>query len=423
MKLLHNYRVLSIFILVLFGFLTLTAYLVASQQRDLLRTAAHSRAEYDLDLMADASLEALLKSDYVTVRTLVERWGHGHTDIRQLRVVVANGYVLAEHLGNAPAEGETYSLSKEVRISNHLVATLSLVGDYREAERMAADLKTRLILAAVIITSLLGAALWLTIRKLALAPLEKMVGERTRDLTVIVQELEAKNTELERFTYTVSHDLKSPIITIKGFLGMLVADAKAGKIERMEADIKRIGNAADKMQFLLDDLLELSRIGRVVNPPEEFSMTVVAREAVELLHGSLQRPGVEIVIDPDLPQVYGDKQRIREVLQNLIENALKFGRSQAALRIGIGCRFLDGVNTFFVKDNGIGLEEKFHEKIFGLFDKLDPASPGTGIGLALVKRIIELHHGKIWVESAGVGQGATFCFTLPEKKDMERRAP
>jgi len=231
-----------------------------------------------------------------------------------------------------------------------------------------------------------------------------------------VDELEKKNAELERFTYTVSHDLKSPLITIKGFLGMLVNDAKAGNFKRMESDIQRIGNAADKMQQLLGDLLELSRIGRMVNSPEAFSMLELVREAVELMQGLIQQGKVEIVVDPAMPQVYGDKQRIGEVLQNLIENALKFSNRQVALRIEIGCRVQGGENAFFVKDNGIGIEAKFHAKIFGLFDKLDQATSGTGIGLALVKRIVELHNGKIWVESEGAGKGTTFWFTLPERR-------
>jgi two-component system NtrC family sensor kinase len=188
-KVFHNPRVFSIFVVVLFAFLSLTAFLVAYQQRDLLRSSTHRRALYDLDLMADASVEALLKSDYVTVRTFVERWGLSHADIRLLRVVTPNGFVLAEHLSASPFPGETYALSKEVKIADKTVATISLVGDYREAEKIAAELGLRLLLASLIITTLLGAALWVTMRKLAVAPLEKMVEERTRDLSAAVQDL------------------------------------------------------------------------------------------------------------------------------------------------------------------------------------------------------------------------------------------
>ena len=188
-------RMLCIFITVLFTFLILTAVLVAYQQRGLLRSSVHARAAYDLDLMADATLESLLKSDYSTVRTFVERWGGSHEDIRAIRIVAPNGFVLAEYRNDAPAAGETYVLSKEVKIGKTTLATIHFVGDYREAEMLALQLRNRLILAAVIITALLGTALWFTFRKMALAPLEKMVDERTSALLVANQELEQEITD------------------------------------------------------------------------------------------------------------------------------------------------------------------------------------------------------------------------------------
>jgi light-regulated signal transduction histidine kinase (bacteriophytochrome) len=228
-----------------------------------------------------------------------------------------------------------------------------------------------------------------------------------------LQELEAQNAEMERFTYTVSHDLRSPLITIKGFAGFLLNDIQKGHYEHLENDLRRIINAAGKMDDLLRDLLELSRIGRLLNPPTRFSMTQLAMEVVELLAGRLQETGIQITVDPDMPEVIADKARIREVVQNLVENAVKFRGQHNKPVIAIGCQNAPHAPTFFVRDNGIGIEPRYYDSIFGLFNKLDPGCEGTGIGLSLVKRIVELHNGKIWVESAGTGKGSTFYFTIP----------
>ena len=229
----------------------------------------------------------------------------------------------------------------------------------------------------------------------------------------LIEELESKNAELERFTYTVSHDLKSPLVTIKGFLGLLERDAARGDAQRMQADIEQIGSAADKMQRLLSELLELSRIGRLVNPPEAISITDLAHEATALVGGSIQEHGVVVKITAAMPVVYGDRVRLLEVYQNLIENAVKFRGDQPEPHIVITARSEHGMAVCSVQDNGIGIDPRYHDKIFGLFDRLDPGSEGTGIGLALVRRIIEVHGGCIWVESEGAGHGSTFHFTLP----------
>ena len=207
--------------------------------------------------------------------------------------------------------------------------------------------------------------------------------------------------------------MKSPLITIKGFLGFLHKDAEAGNLARLDADIKRISDAADKMQRLLNDLLELSRIGRLVNRPESIDLNEMVLEVLELLHGRIYEGHIQVSVQEDLPYAYGDRSRLFEVLQNLVDNAAKFMGAQPNPHIEIGQngKAADGLPILFVRDNGIGIEPQFKDRIFGLFDKLDPRTDGTGIGLALVKRIIEYHGGKIWVESDS-GAGSTFCFTL-----------
>ena len=238
----------------------------------------------------------------------------------------------------------------------------------------------------------------------------------TRDVTDRQRqedELKSKNAELERFTYTVSHDLKSPLITIKGFANGLLIDTAAGRIERLGDDLKRIVLAADKMSELLNGLLELSRVGRILNPPTDVAMIKVAADVVELLSGSIKQRGARVTVQPQLPHVNGDPQRLQTVLQNLVENALKFSQPGASAVIEIGFQVAGAEKYFFVRDEGMGIEPRHQETVFGLFNKLDARSEGTGIGLALVRRIVEFHGGRIWVESAGTHQGTIFCFTLP----------
>ncbi len=229
----------------------------------------------------------------------------------------------------------------------------------------------------------------------------------------LIDELELRNAELERFSYTVTHDLKSPLITFKGYLGLLEKDLAAGRQAEVEAEISQLHSTADRMRELVADLLELSRAGRAAGPAETLCIGEIAREAVAQLSGSPVAATVRIDVAPDLPRVTANRGQLLEVLQNLLDNAIKFMGDRDDPRIEIGATVQGDRVVCHVRDNGIGLHPAHHERIFGLFNRLDATLDGTGIGLALVRRIVETSGGSAWVESAGEGQGSTFFFTLP----------
>jgi PAS domain S-box-containing protein len=238
--------------------------------------------------------------------------------------------------------------------------------------------------------------------------LEQRVKERTEELT-------QKNIEMEQFIYTVSHDLRTPLVSISGFLGFIEQDAKVGDMNRLKEDLRIASDSISKMDRLLLGTLELSRIGRVINPPEDASLNQIVQEALEQAAERIKSEKVTVIVDEDMPEVRVDKQRIVEVLVNLVENSTKFMKDQDKPTMEIGSR-KDGEETvFFVKDNGIGIDPSQHEKVFGLFYRVDPKIRGTGAGLTIVKRIIEVHGGRIWIESE-LGKGCTVCFTLPRTR-------
>ena len=245
------------------------------------------------------------------------------------------------------------------------------------------------------------------------------ITERKRAEEEILQktnELQEINAELTRFTYTVSHDLKSPLVTIRTFLGYLEKDIRQPDAAIVDKDLTYIRNAADKASRLLDELLELSRIGRKVNPPVDVPLQEVVKEALDLVAGQIAERGVTVKVTKDPIQLFGDRPRLVEVFQNLVDNAVKFMGRERAPRVEIGVDEVGGETVLFVRDNGIGIDPQYRTKLFGLFEKLDPGTEGTGVGLALVTRIVEVHGGRIWVESEGPGKGATFRFTLVETK-------
>ena len=231
----------------------------------------------------------------------------------------------------------------------------------------------------------------------------------------LLNELSDKNEELETFVYSVSHDLKTPIVTIEGFIGAMREDFRDQISEEQEKYIRYMSDAALKMEALINDLLEFSRIGRLTEKKSKFSFTGIVKEVLKTLQPQIQARGIEVKIQEDLPDIYGEKKRFIQVMENLLTNAVKYiGKENPCPRIDVGVQDRDGQNVFFVRDNGIGIEGIYFEKIFQVFQRLPSAKKageGTGIGLAIVKRIIEHHGGSIWVTSRP-GEGSTFFFTI-----------
>ncbi|MCC5927706.1 MAG: PAS domain S-box protein [Cyclobacteriaceae bacterium] len=243
-----------------------------------------------------------------------------------------------------------------------------------------------------------------------------------RDITVEKKqqdEIERVNEELKRFTYTVSHDLRSPLISIKSFADFLEKDLISGRTDRLKTHIDFIRFSVHRMNDLLEGLLELSRIGRKSGNWQPVRLSEIIEQTRILLMAPLNENNIELVLPEKDLLLKGDVLRLSQVFQNLLENAIKFKRANTAPKIELGWEFCNGEICIFIRDNGRGIQPRFLNKIFDLFHKLDPQAKGTGLGLTIVKRIVEIHGGKVWAFSEGLEKGSTFWFTLPGIKVID----
>ncbi len=233
--------------------------------------------------------------------------------------------------------------------------------------------------------------------------LELRVRERTR-------RLEATNRELEAFSYSVSHDLRAPLRSINGFSAVL--EEKCADAEAQDC-LRRIRGASVRMGELIDDLLRLSRLSRAELAPQSVDLSELARQVLADLAGGNPDRRVDMHIADGL-RVHGDPRLLRIVLENLLGNAWKFTAKREVAHIALGSRKENGCSVIFVRDNGAGFDPRYAGKLFAAFQRLHPAEEfeGSGIGLAIVQRIVNLHGGRIWAEGEP-GRGATFSFVLP----------
>jgi light-regulated signal transduction histidine kinase (bacteriophytochrome) len=239
--------------------------------------------------------------------------------------------------------------------------------------------------------------------------LERQVAERTT-------QLEHSNKDLESFCYSVSHDLRTPLRAIDGFSRVLEDECRDALNDEGRRRISTIRRNVQKMAQLIDDLLAFSRMGREVILAREIDMTQLAQEVFEELQtASISNVNARFIINP-MPTAWGDSALLRQVWINLLSNAAKFTSGQNDATVEVGCHASNDENVYYVKDNGAGFDMRYYDKLFGVFQRLHTIDqfPGTGVGLAIVQRIVMRHDGRVWATGA-VGEGATFYFALPRK--------
>jgi light-regulated signal transduction histidine kinase (bacteriophytochrome) len=244
---------------------------------------------------------------------------------------------------------------------------------------------------------------------------EEHVRGLNQELTRRSTELEATNKELEAFAYSISHDLRAPLRHMVGFTELLQKNAAANVSDKGRRYMTMILESAKRMGTLIDDLLAFSRIGRAETRETMVGLEQLVKEVQNEVWREAEGREIAWKIGA-LPQLYGDRSMLKVVLVNLISNSIKFTRTRPAPEIEIGCKDEGtGDLVVYVRDNGVGFDMRYVDKLFGVFQRLHRAEEfeGTGIGLATVQRIIHRHGGRVWAESE-VSRGATFYFSLPK---------
>lgn len=244
--------------------------------------------------------------------------------------------------------------------------------------------------------------------------LEELVAQRTGELQATNTRLEAANQELETFAYSVSHDLRTPLRAVDGFSRILLEDYSPKLDSEGQRVVNVIREGTRKMAQMIDDILAFSRAGRLELSIREIDMEELARLALKTLEPVLAGRDLKIEIKP-VPPTRGDAAMIQRVWTNLLDNAIKFTRTKAGGAIEVGAQDGENETVYYVKDNGVGFDMQYVHKLFGVFQRLHGPEefPGTGIGLAIVKRIVTRHGGRVWAE-AKAGEGATIHFTMPK---------
>lgn len=310
--------------------------------------------------------------------------------------------------------GDRFVAALEHKVDHELAGRtweyrLSAAAGYVAARRGAGPW---LILAAgLVLTLLLGTLLGSVTGRSQ--QIQRVVDMRTDELVTAKEAVEASNIELQQFAYIASHDLLAPLRAISGFAQLLQRGYRGRLDDEADDFINRIVAGARQMQTLIEDLLSYSRVEARSRPFEKIELSDVFGQVLEQLEASITDAGAEVTAD-ELPAVAGDRSQLSQLLQNLIGNGIKYHGEQPP-HVHVSAARTDDTWTISIRDNGIGIDPRHHQRIFEIFRRLhtEQAYPGTGIGLAVCRRVLQRHGGEIWVESEP-GRGSTFHFTLPQ---------
>lgn len=246
--------------------------------------------------------------------------------------------------------------------------------------------------------------------------IKEIIIKKYDEVKELNRKLETAYKDLETFSYSVSHDLRAPLRGIDGFAQIIKEDYFESLDEYGKSAIQMIIDSSTRMNDLIDDILSFSSIGNTDTSKELLSLNDLIKEVTDFLSIAIVYPKTQLVIQEEMPRVYGDRGMIFQLLSNLIGNAFKYSKNEDSPKVEIGTQGIDGKITYFIKDNGIGFNEAYAKKIFGIFNRLvSEEFEGSGIGLAIAQRIVDNHNGRIWAKSKE-NEGSTFYFQLEDKE-------
>ncbi len=416
------------FLLILFlvSLLLLALLFVRNQWQQEFQIKVRS-SERELQLLTSLVRNDLQTGNYQHINELIDEWGRNNFDVKEMGLTSSNGYQFNQFSRSATTS-DPVTFTANINYGYRGGAQLKLIKDFIGVQTRHNELAWHIGIAYIIVALLLTALTCALLRylKKSAALLHEVERRQQAETTLQLQydrleeivanrtaQLAAINSELEAFSYSVSHDLRAPLRAIDGFSMALLEDY-GERFDTTGRDyLNRVRNAAQKLGHLIDDLLQLSRVTRSELQLQRVDLSQLAAIIVEELHQSEPERRVNITIAPDL-WADGDPTLLQVLLTNLLGNAWKFTRMQQKAIIEFGAHTDPDEKYFFIRDNGVGFDMKYSAKLFTAFQRLHSMQQfeGTGVGLATVQRVINRHGGRIWVE-AEIDKGATFYFTLP----------